>query len=507
MRRRLLVPVLLVITALLAALAPATGGAASGKGGGTVTLDPNLPVHPILQYGAATEPDKKVRVIVQKLSKEYKNEEIAADTDATLGEEFAFIDSVVMDVKQKHIPKLAKKKGVKYITPDAAVHRTAIDASNLQTNYAAAIGVPSIWNSATRPATGKGITVAVLDSGVNTKHPDFAAGGVTALIGNGKTTRVGDDNGHGTHVVGIIKSRDAQGRYIGVAPDANIISLKIADDEGRSTEADLIRGLQWVYSNRSKYNIRVVNLSVSGSAPTSFLNSPISAAAEQLWFNGVVVVTSSGNRGPGERMAWYPPANDPWLISVGALDHNDTVTGADDSIAPFSTRGYTQNNYYRPDVVAPGRKIVSALAGPYSTVAQTFPDRIVGTNYVRLSGTSMAAPVVAGVTALILEKFPNLTPDQVKWLLVTTARSYPGQPDGAGVVDPGRALDLAALGNVLSANQGLPRSQYINATTGTTQWAQSYWEQSYWEQSYWEQSYWEQSSEYDEATFDMTGLD
>jgi serine protease AprX len=472
-----------------------------------VTIDPDLPVHPLLQYGAQVEPDKKVTIVVQKTSRNVKSADLAKSAGAQIDEEFPFIHSVVMTVPQKVALVLGRQKGVQYVTPDAKVRHLSIDTSHLLTNYAAAIGVTDVWNGNPVAATGRGVTIAVLDSGVNPSHPDLGYG-VTALLGNGRATRLNDPNGHGTHVVGIITGRDALGRYIGVAPDAKVISLKIADDEGLSREVDLIRGLQWVYANRTKYNIRVVNLSVSGSVPTSYKTSPIAAAAEQLWFAGVLVVTAAGNRGPGDTTAWYPPSNDPYVLSVGALDHNETLDLSDDSIAPFSTRGSTQDGYYRPDIVAPGRRIVSTLSSTDCTLARLFPDRIENGNYLRLSGTSMAAPVAAGVAALVLEKYPALTPNQLKWLLINSARPYAGMPDSAGIIDPAQALLRAAQGNLGSANQGLTPSQSISSSTMTTQWAQSYWDQSYWDQSYWDQSYWDSASGYDaDASYDMTDID
>ncbi|HLN60885.1 MAG TPA: S8 family peptidase [Symbiobacteriaceae bacterium] len=505
-RSRLRVPILFLIVLLLSTFGAAANGASVKPPAATVQIDPTLPVHPLLQYGAQVQPDKRVRIIVQK-EPGTSSEAVARAAGSKIQEQFPFIQGLVLEVPQRVVLALGRQKGIRYISPDNKLRHQAIGTDLLKTNYAAVVGAPSLWNSATMPATGSGVTVAVLDSGVNPNHPDFSGGGLTAVLGNGKAKKYDDANGHGTHVVGIIRSRDPQGRYIGVAPEATVISLKIADDEGKSTEVDLIRGLQWVYANRTRYNIRVVNLSVSGSVPMSFLDSPISAAGEQLWNSGIVVVTASGNRGPGDTTAWYAPANDPHFIAVGALDHQNTVDRADDMIAPFSTRGTTQNGYYRPDVVAPGRRIVSALAGPTSTLGLTFPDRITDTNYIRLSGTSMAAPVVAGVAALILEKYPALTPDQVKWLLVNTATAYPGMPDNAGIVDAPNAMVRAAAGSVPAANLDLPFNRFISNSTGTTQWAQTYWDQTYWDQTYWDQAYWDSNAGYEQADYDYADAD
>lgn len=492
---------ILILIATLIGTVGASTGMGSPRTPANLTIDPNLPVHPLLQFGAQVEPNKKVTIVVQKTGPEVASNAISKAAGASIKEEFPLINGLVLEVPQRVALVLGKQKGVKYITPDAPVRHTSIGTSLMKTTFPATITATNLWNGNPVTATGQGITVAVLDSGVNGLHPDLQ-NGIIAVSGNAKSTKNNDPNGHGTHVIGIIRGRDALGRYIGVAPESSVVSLKISDDFGASKEIDLIRGLQWVYSNRTKYNIRVVNLSVSGSVPTSYLTSPISAAAEQLWLSGIVVVVASGNRGPGQ--ALYPPANDPWLLSVGALDENGTASKSDDLIATFSTRGVTQDGHYRPDVVAPGRKIVSTLSTPDSTLAKTFPDRITDVNYLRLSVTSMAAPVVSGMVALILERYPNLTPNQVKWLVINTAEPYSGMPDAAGSVNTANALERAALGNVGSANQGLQTSTLVDGITGTTQWAQSYWEQSYWEQSYWEQSYWEASTGYDaEATYDL----
>src|SRR5207248_9397504 len=125
--------------------------------------------------------------------------------------------------------------------------------------------------------------------------------------------------------------------------DSTLVSVKISDDNGNLTESDLIRGLQWLYTNRAKYNVRVANLSVSTSIPSSYLASPVSLAVEQLWRSGVVVVAAAGNNGAVQDATWASPGNDPYVVTVGALDHNATVAPTDDSLAVFSSRGKTQD--------------------------------------------------------------------------------------------------------------------------------------------------------------------
>jgi serine protease AprX len=345
-------------------------------------------------------------------------------------------------------------------------------------------------------------SVAVLDSGVNAAHPDLKAardsGRLIDVKINPKALGGSDGHGHGTHVIGLVNGRDLSGRYIGAAPDARVLSIKIADDTGAATESDLIKGLQWVNSNRAAYNIRVVNLSVNAAVPQSYKTSPTAAAVETLWLNNVVVVVASGNKGTQlSNQTWYAPANDPFVITVGALDDNLTVGPSDDSLAPFSSRGLTQDGVYKPEILAPGRKIVAPLANKSATLALQFPDRIVNSNYIRLSGTSMAAPVVAGAVALLLEKYPSLTANQVKWLLQQTANAYPSKMDSAGVIDLVEALQIAATGNVGLANQGLVLNGAVSTTGGTTSTTTAYWDSAYWDQAYWDQAYWDQAAGFD----------
>jgi serine protease AprX len=194
------------------------------------------------------------------------------------------------------------------------------------------------------------------------------------------------------------------------------------------------------------------------------------------------------------------------VITVGALDHNETVSTADDSLASYSSRGKTEDGVYKPDLIAPGRKIVAPLAGPNVVLAQQLPDHIVDGTYLRLSGTSMAAPVTAGVVALVLQRYPNLTPDQVKWLLTNTARTYAGQADQASVVDPLAALKRAAWGNVGQANQGLvpsggtllsPVTTLLGGLLGGSGlvadagfWNAGFWNAGFWNAGFWNAGFW-----------------
>ena len=467
---------------------------------GAAGLDPTLHVHPLLQTGAALEPGKLVSVIVQKSRPAASSLQLAAAAGGSVEREFPDINAFSMTASQQAVVALGHNPNVRYVTPNAPVRVNSVDASQLKTTYETAAGIDKVWNSATAPATGNGVTVAVLDTGVSTGHPDLqpaqSNGTLMAVNVNPKALGGGDGHGHGTHVVGTIKGRDSQGRYIGVAPDSRVISVKVADDNGAATESDLVSGLKWVYDNRLTYNIRVVNMSITSAVATPYTQSPINAYVEQLWMNGVAVVVSAGNLGSAADAVNYPPANDPFVITVGALDDNQTAATSDDSLAPFSSHGITQDGFAKPEVIAPGRKVVAPLAKQSATLAVQFPDRITDGNYLRLSGTSMAAPVVVGTLALVLERYPSLTPNQLKALLIQTAAAYPGKIDAAGTINPLSAFQFLASGGVLApVNQGLIPAGGVDPVNGTvSSTTQAYWNQAYWNQAYWNQAYWNQSS-------------
>jgi serine protease AprX len=239
----------------------------------------------------------------------------------------------------------------------------------------------------------------------------------------------------------------------------------------------MVQGLEWIYNNRQRHNIRVVNISINSSELESAKTSPLSAAVQALWFSGVVVVVSAGNNG-GE--ALYPPANDPFVITVGATDDRGTRSTADDRMAAFSAFGRTTDGFMKPDLVAPGTNIVSSLLGSFSTLASLFGDNRVGSSHFRMSGTSMAAPMVSGAVALLLQAEPVLSPDEVKFRLTATARPFSTKARaGAGHLDiaaavnnpnrlSGRANQDVAVNSLLAANDnGLV---WNTATNGSVNW-------------------------------------
>jgi serine protease AprX len=326
-------------------------------------------------------------------------------------------------------------------TPTAQVVGSAV--------YSHVVNADQAWSQGT---TGRGVTVAVLDSGV-AADPDLAepTNRILASVNFADERLVSDPGGHGTHVAGIVagNGRRSDGVFVGVAPEANIVDVRVLSSNGSGRISSVVRGIEWVLAHRTAYNIRVLNLSFGAPAPTSYRTDPMSAAIEIAWRRGLVVVVAAGNGGPG-RDTVASPGIDPYAITVGATDDNGTISPRDDTLAPFSSWGSADSNA-KPDLVAPGRRIVS-IRVQGSALDLLFPDRTViapnGSTYLRLSGTSMATPVVAGAVALLLQLRPNLSPDQVKAMLVGTTQAF-GQDSGGGVPDP--IADGSGLLDVLAA--------------------------------------------------------
>ena len=217
-----------------------------------------------------------------------------------------------------------------------------MDTSKLANAYISAIRADKVWN--TKPyIQGQGIGVAVIDSGINPNGDLYTNMGVNRQVADIRfnsdyNQSPSDGYGHGTHVASIIggDGSESSGKYIGVAPMVNIINVKVSNDDGSAMMKDVVQGLQWVLENKDKYNIRVVNISLNSAVAESYNTSPLDAAVEILWFNGIVVVVSAGNKGSG---TIYPPANDPFVITVGAVDDKGTAAITDDELASFSAYG------------------------------------------------------------------------------------------------------------------------------------------------------------------------
>jgi serine protease AprX len=326
---------------------------------------------------------------------------------------------------------------------------------------------------------GRGVGVAVIDTGIAGDIPDFQTPGwqgsrvIASAVTNPCATDANDEYGHGTHVAGLIAGNSMLypsdnkyfGRYMGVAPRANLISVKVSDDDGNTTVLDVINGIQFAVDNKAQYGIRVINLSLSSNAAESYRTDPLDAAAEQAWRSGIVVVAAAGNEALTNDGVTFSPANDPWVITVGALDDRGTFTRLDDILAPWSSRGLTQDGVRKPEVLAPGGGLISALA-PESDFAHVCPTCVVDSpRYFKAGGTSMATAVVSGAAALILEEHPNWTPAQVKGAMISTLDDVPGA---------GAALDVyAALDANSTWTTSLPPNTLIDPATGLIDWTRA----------------------------------
>ncbi len=336
-------------------------------------------------------------------------------------------------------------------------------------NYRTSVTVGASAIRQTYGFTGSGIGVAVIDSGIASWHDDLTNRSSKLYpYGNQRVAKFVDfvngralpydDNGHGTHVSGIIAGNgyDSFGQKAGIAPDASIVSLKVLDANGAGTISNIIAALNWVAANYKAYNIRVVNMSVGAAIHESYWTDPLTLAAKAVTDKGITVVTAAGNLGKSPAgLKQYggitAPGNAPWVLTVGASSTMGTLTRLDDTMASYSSRGPTFLDFLaKPDLVAPGTGTIS-LAAPgstfYSSKSQYLVNGSNGTKtYLALSGTSMASPVVAGTVALMLQANPSLTPNLVKAILQYTAQVYPGYKpleQGAGFLNSLGAVRLA----------------------------------------------------------------
>ena len=334
---------------------------------------------------------------------------------------------------------------------------TPFDPTALATVYPAVVDALPVWSNPLAPLTGLGIGVAVIDSGIGL-HADLGNRVIASQNFNPNVNSNDDAYGHGTAVAGIIAGDGTAGlgQYVGIAPQANLISLRVNDGTGGAPTSAIMNAILWAVINRNTYNIRVINVSLQASVQESYQTSPIDAAVEYAWLKGLVVVVAAGNSGPNS--ALYAPANDPYVITVGATDDQGTVASSDDTLASFSSYGVTQDGFTKPDFVAPGKRIITTLA-PNSNFALNYPSFMVGSQYIKLSGTSVAAPIVSGVAALYIERNPTVRPGQLKGVLLATANRLGLAGSGAGYPDAQRAIAYDGL--VGNADHGLDPNDYL----------------------------------------------
>jgi serine protease AprX len=455
-------------------------------------------------------------------------------------------------VPARDIPRISQLPGAQTISLDRPTH---VQSAMVPSTSHSTSEIPSVYKKVTHGdslntagAKGQGVTVALIDTGVS-PVPDVANALVPiSLDPLGTTTKpcvnftnepdCTDSYGHGTFMAGLIvgDGTSSNGKYVGMAPRAKLISLKIAGASGASDVSTIIAAIQWVVSFQTQYNIRVLNLSLGTDSTQSYHIDPLDFAVERAWSSGIVVNVAASNRGPAAHTI-SDPANDPFVITVGATDDKGTCTLNDDILPDFSGRGPTATDeLVKPDVAAPGAHLVSLVA-PGSAVATNFPAPASMTaGYHRGSGTSMANAVVSGLVAQLLSAEPTATPDRVKYQLMASAHSTRASHDplavGVGVVDGWAALNagpgvanvgvqpglgtgsLAASrgtvgvvlddssGTVLNGSSNLtsqletwnPQSLLSDPWTGGSWWGGSWWGGSWWGDpaggSWWGGSWW-----------------
>jgi serine protease AprX len=375
-----------------------------------------------------------------------------------VGRDLDLIDSFTARVPADAVARLGAAPGVAEVTPDGSVHlqgsRWRPDGDHDRGSFRRMLRSSEVdWVQRRRDAdgdelTGKGVTVALIDSGVVPVDGLDDEGKVVngpdlSFESQSDDSRYLDTFGHGTHMAGIIAG-DGEG-FTGVAPDARLLSVKVATADGATDVSQVIAALDWVVQHRSDegMNVRVVNLSFGTESTQSYLLDPLAHAAEVAWRKGLVVVVSAGNNGNGTAQLTNP-AMDPYVLAVGASDDLGTERRDDDVVTDFSNRGSVERT---PDLVAPGRSIQS-LRVPGSYIDETYPTGRVATTdgseprFFRGSGTSQSAAFVSGTVALLLQQRPELSPDQVKAILKSTADPMwaDRRLQGAGLIDARAAV-------------------------------------------------------------------
>ncbi|MGB3726392.1 MAG: S8 family peptidase [Glaciecola sp.] len=282
--------------------------------------------------------------------------------------------------------------------------------------------------------TGNNVTVAVIDSGVNlggkigkylfrdSRNKQRVSIKYDAIRGHETYYYNDDRNGHGTHVAGLVASslKDDDGNFNGIAPDVHLLSVRAFNAHGESSYSRVLDALNWVFNNRYRFKIRVVNMSLGVEASSHYWEDPINQAVMRLWDAGIVVVSSAGNN--GRDVGITVPGNNPYVITVGALsDHSSPLDFSDDRIATFSSKGPTVEGFVKPEVVAFGVSIASKMDMRY--FRKRYKLNKLGRDYAEVSGTSQAAAIVSGVAALIISNQPNISPNDVKCKIMASAKS------------------------------------------------------------------------------------
>jgi Subtilase family len=467
--------------------------------------------------------------------------DVVVDADQTLTSlggavvrRLSTMNAFIAKIPSDRIGTLLEAPGILSVTPDAGVQLLGtvdgVDPNKYPGSWLKVAKNTKLLEMWQRGWTGKGVDVALIDSGVAPVE------GLAVNVINGpdlsfesqasNLTDI-DTYGHGTHLAGLIAGRDSSippghededvdKAFVGAAPGARIVSLKVASSDGATDVSQVIAAIDWVIEHRNSdgLNIRVLNLSFGTDSTQDYRFDPLAYAAEVAWLHGIVVVVAAGNTGFGTSQL-NDPAYDPYVIAVGADDTKGTDDRKDDTIPSWQTRG---NSVRHPDVVAPGKSIVS-LRDPGSFVDTENPTaRLGGSRFFMGSGSSQAAAIVSGAVATLLQQRPGLNPDQVKALLKDTASPLPAADpvsQGDGLINlhnareetPPTAADAAqswpratglgslqqARGSVIASDDGVALSgeqTIFGDAWDAAAWASAAWDGTSWSGGSWSGRTW-----------------
>ena len=430
---------------------------------------------------------------------------VAAELTAAGATEVATFDAVnvvTARMSEQSLTKISSESAVLRATTDARVAavgggKNGKDLDRIgSASTKDSIGIAAI-NAADvcHLTTGAGVVVALMDSGIGT-HPDLPSGKVIARVDLADDGAPGlDPAGHGTHLAGIIAANGATFR--GVAPSARLVDIRVLDQNGEGTLSSVVAGFDWLLKHRVALNIRVLNLSFGTPQRYSYHADLLAALAESAWFAGITVVAAAGNDGDDPGTIATPGA-DPFVITAGSFDDQGTRAEQDDRQSAFSSRGPTKDGFTKPDVLAPGRRVVSLRAAG-SQMAQVQADPSNGKSgktsnslYTRMSGTSVSSAMVSGVAALVLSFHSSYTPTKTKGAILALGRSISGSPTRAVMAPSAVFLPPRTVNSQLLPSRLLMTALEASGLVGSgTTWEGVTWEGVTWEGVMWESVTWE----------------
>lgn len=377
---------------------------------------------PILSAKLSSQAREDLPIIIQGRSHSKLND-LIFNMSGKVKSDLPLIDGIACNLNTESIYRLAEDIDTEYISFDSKVFALLdIASASVEANYPHNKGY-----------MGEGVTVAIVDTGTSPHNdllrPNERIIGFKDFVNNEASPY--DDNGHGTHIAGIIAGSgySSNGKYTGIAPKSNIVSIKALNENGSGNTSDIIKAISWTIETKDKYNTKIINLSLGSPVNNPCSKDPLCRAVKEATDNGLVVVVAAGNSGPSEESILSPGIS-PNVITVGAVDDKRTVDTRDDTIASFSSRGPTKEGLNKPDIVAPGVNINSLSHNKLN-------------GYTSLSGTSMATPVISASAALLLGKESNLPPNLIKKRLIESCINIneDRKAQGTGMINLNKLFD------------------------------------------------------------------